>query len=317
MTMESLPRLGFGLASLGNLYRQVDGKTASATLEAAWESGIRYYDTAPHYGLGLAEHRLGEFLSDRARGDVVISTKVGRLLVADPLGAARRDLDNGYDVPASYRRVFDPSEAGIRRSLEESLQRLRVDQVDIAYLHDPDAYDLDRGLAEGLPALEQLRHEGIVGRIGIGTNSVEAALRAVREGDLDLVMIAGRYTLLEQPALAELLPLCLERNVGVVAVGVFNSGLLATQQLRLDAHYDYESPPAEMVAAAGRLAAICADYGVELPAVALQFPLRHPAVVSVLTATARPAQVRENVARFSVQIPDELWTRLATEGLAA
>ena len=307
-----LPRLGFGGASIGNLYRQVSEADARATLDAAWDSGIRMYDTAPHYGLGLSERRIGAFLSTKPRDDYLISTKVGRVLAPDPDFGGSRDLANGFDVPADQVRVFDPSSAGIRRSLEDSLARLGLDRVDILYLHDPDAYDLDRGLAEGFPALQALRDEGLVDLIGIGTNSVAAATRAVQDYELDLVMIAGRYTLLDRTAAVELLPLCTERGVGVVAVGVYNSGLLATETP--GGRFDYGPASDEQVARAQRLAAICSEYGVALPIAAVQFPLRHPAVTAELVAAADPEHLLQTTSRLAVDVPDELWQRLSAEG---
>ena len=180
---QRLGSLGFGAASIGNLFRPVSDEHADAALAAAWGGGIRSFDTAPHYGLGLSERRLGAFLRARPRDEFVISTKVGRVLDPNPDFADGDDMQSGFAVPDRAVRRFDPSEAGIRRSLEESLARLGLDRIDIAYLHDPDVYDLDRGLAEGLPALAKLRDEGVVGAIGIGTNSADAAARAVREGD--------------------------------------------------------------------------------------------------------------------------------------
>lgn len=310
-----LGRLGFGAASIGNLYREVADADAEAALAAAWAGGIRYYDTAPHYGLGLSERRLGEFLRARPRDEYLVSTKVGRVLEPNPDDDGGDDLAFEYAVPNRMVRRFDPSEAGVRRSLDDSLARLGLDRVDIAYLHDPDVYDLDRGLAEGLPALAKLRDEGVVGAIGIGTNSAEAAVRAVREGDVDLVMIAGRYTLLEQPALAELLPLCEERGVGVVAVGVFNSGLLATASPDEGARYDYAAVPSDVLARARRLAEACAAEGVELPVAAIQYPLRHPAVRSVVVGSARASSVEQNLARIAEPLPEGFWARLAEQGL--
>ncbi|MGG7466448.1 aldo/keto reductase [Plantibacter sp. YIM 135347] len=308
--------LGFGSASIGNLYRAVDDDHVDRALEAAWDSGIRYFDTAPHYGLGLSERRLGAFLRERPRDEYLVSTKVGRLLAPNPAFAGGRD-DQGFDVPDDAVRVFDPSEAGVRKSLEDSLERMGLDAIDILYLHDPDVYDLDRGLTEALPALAKLRDEGLVRAIGIGVNDAAVAARAVREGDLDLVMIAGRYTLLEQPAAEELLPVCLERGVRVVDAAVFNSGLLATNTPSADASYNYGTVPADVLARARELAAVCAEFGVDLPAAALQFPLRHPAVATVVVGTSNADAVRQNVQRANAPIPDALWDALTARGLIA
>ncbi|WP_241246013.1 aldo/keto reductase [Microbacterium sp. 4R-513] len=309
--------LGLGAASIGNLYREVDDARARGALDAAWDGGIRYFDTAPHYGLGLSERRLGDFLRDKPRDDYIVSTKVGRLLEPNPAFAGGRDLAQGFDVPDDVLRRFDASAEGIRRSLEESLERLALDRVDILYLHDPDAYDLEWGLRDGLPALAALRDEGLVEAIGIGVNDSAVATRAVVEGDLDLVMIAGRYTLLEQTAAEDLLPACAARGVRVVAAAPFNSGLLATSGPRADATYNYGEAPAEVIERASAIARVCAAFGVELPAAALQFPLRHPAVTTVVVGTANPASISENIARISAPIPDELWAVLADRGLVA
>ncbi|WP_415854900.1 aldo/keto reductase [Sinomonas sp. G460-2] len=306
--------LGFGAAGIGNLYREVSDEQAAATIEAAWAGGIRYFDTAPHYGLGLSERRLGAALRDKPRGEFVVSTKAGRLLepTANPDDAPD---DEGFDVPADLRRVWDPSEQGIRRSLEDSLARLGLDAVDILYLHDPDFYDLEAGITEALPAMQRLREEGLVRAIGVGANSGKALAECVRRADLDLVMLAGRYTLLEQAALHELLPACVERGVGVVNVGVYNSGLLARPHVSDNAHYNYAPAPAEILDRARRLAAACTEFGVELPTAALQFSLRHPAVRTVAVGAASPEQIAQNVARMSEPVPEELWEELLRRGL--
>lgn len=314
MTMPPGP-LGLGAAQLGNLHAEVSAVRAREALAAAWDCGIRYFDTAPHYGLGLSERRLGAFLRERPRDEFVVSTKAGRLLVPNPDYAGGRDLAHGFDVPDDLVRRFDPSADGIRRSLEESLERLGLDRVDILYLHDPDAYDLDRGLREGLPALARLRDEGLVSRIGVGVNDAAVAARAVREGDLDLVMIAGRLTLLDQSAADELLPACAERGVGVVAAAVYNSGLLATPRPAGGALYDYAAAPEPLLARAAALAAVCERFGVDLPTAALHYPLHAPQVVAVVAGSAEADAVRENAARMATDVPGELWPALVAEGL--
>ncbi|MGN6126030.1 MAG: aldo/keto reductase [Humibacter sp.] len=311
-------RLSFGAASLGNLYKEITDEQAHETLQAAWDAGIRSFDTAPHYGLGLSERRLGAFLATKPRDEFVLSTKVGRLLVPnpDPKGADQLDTD-GFVVPADVVRRFDPSEEGIRRSLDESLQRLGLDRVDILYLHDPDVYDLDRGLREGLPALAAVRDEGLVRGVGVGVNSAEVAARAVREGDLDVVLIAGRYTLLNQSAAADLLPVAGERGVRIVNGAPYNSGILAAETVPDDAHYDYGRVPAEVLDKARRIQAVCAEFGVSLPAAALRFAARGPQVATVLVGMGSASRVRENVARMAARIPEELWAALAERGLVA
>lgn len=305
-----LGKLGFGGAGIGNLYRAIPDGEALATVLAAWDAGIRYFDTAPHYGLGLSEQRLGAVLRDKPRDEFVISTKVGRLL--EPNSTGGQDPE-GFDVPATTRRVWDFSEAGIRRSIEDSLERLGLDHVDIAYLHDPDVHDLRAGISQGLPALEKLRAEGVVRAIGVGINSAEAALECVEAADLDLVMLAGRYTLLEQPSVP-LLERCAERSTGVVSVGAYNSGLLARPEVPEVAHYNYDQAPPHVLERARALAAICRDFGVELPTAALQFPLRHPAVVNVTAGATSPEQVATNAARMKAPVPEELWSALGAAG---
>lgn len=304
-----LGALGFGAAGIGNLYRAMPDTQAAATVNAAWDSGDRYFDTAPHYGLGLSERRLGAVLREKPRDEFTVSTKVGRLLVPHPAGADVKD-DEEFDVPATSKRQWDFSEAGIRRSIEESLERLGLDHVDIAYLHDPDVHNLAAGIGQALPALEKLRADGVVKAIGVGTNSAEAALECVEAADLDLVMLAGRYTLLEQPGVP-LLDRCAARGTGVVNVGVFNSGLLARREVPEDAHYNYARAPRSLVERARALAGVCRDFGVELPTAALQFSLRHPAVVNVTVGASSPEQVADNAARMKEDVPEELLVALA------
>jgi D-threo-aldose 1-dehydrogenase len=298
--------LGHGAANVGNLYRPMSDEQAWAVLDAAWECGIHYFDTAPHYGLGLSERRLGAFLAGKPRGEYTVSTKVGRLLRPSPETADRLDDENQFAVPASLRRVWDFSADGIRASLEESLVRLGLDEVDILYLHDPDEHDLAADLDSGVPALAALREDGLVGQVGIGSKSTEALLAAVRTGALDLAMVAGRHTLLEQSE--ELVAACRENGVGIVAAAVYNSGLLSSP--RPGGRYEYGDVPADVLARAERLAEVCERHGVTLPEAALQYPLREPAVRSVVVGAATPEQVRENARRFAVEIPEALWDEL-------
>jgi D-threo-aldose 1-dehydrogenase len=310
-----LGRLGHGAANVGNLYRPLTDEEARAVLEAAWDSGIRHYDTAPHYGLGLSERRLGTFLATKPRDEYVLSTKVGRLLRPSPETADRLDDANQFAVPASLRRVWDFSAGGIRASVEESLERLGLSRVDVLYLHDPDEHDLAADLATGVPALAALRDAGMVTAVGIGSKSTEALLAAVRTGALDLVMVAGRYTLLEQPALDELIPACREAGVGVVAAAVYNSGLLSAPRPQAGARYEYGAVPHELLQRVRRIEDVCARHGVTLPEAALQFPLREPAVRSVVVGGATPEHVRENARRMQAGIPEALWEELAGAGL--
>lgn len=295
-----LTELSLGCAQLGNLYRAIDDEQAAATVEAAWELGIRYFDTAPHYGLGLSERRLGAALAGRPREEFVVSTKVGRLL--EPLDRPHGRDNEGFDVPATHRRVWDFSRDGVLRSLEQSLERLGLDRVDIVFLHDPDEHWTE-AVEQAYPALEELRAQGVVSSIGAGMNQAEMLAAFVRQTDMDLLMLAGRYTLLEQGALDELLPLCVEHGVDVVAAGVFNSGLLARDEPPEDARYDYGAAPAEAIERARRLAAICRSYGASLPAAAISFPLAHPAVVSVCVGARSPQQIAGNVELYRRGVP--------------
>ncbi|KQM16177.1 aldo/keto reductase [Plantibacter sp. Leaf171] len=310
-----VPRLAYGAANLGNLYRELGDDEAWAILDTAWEHGVRFYDTAPHYGLGLSERRLGAFLRTKPRDEYVLSTKVGRLLVPNPDGAGTLDTDNDFVVPATLRREWDASESGVRRSLDESLERLGIDHVDVLYLHDPERNDPESGIAEGIPALAALRDEGLVGAVGIGSMDVEALLAAVRTGLTDLIMIAGRFTLAEQPAAAEVLPACLDHGVGVVAASVFNSGLLARSVPDPDGRYEYGAVPSEVFDRAVAIAEVCRRFDVELPAAALQFPLRHPAVRTVAVGASRPEQMVQNIERFEAPIPETFWAELQASGL--
>lgn len=307
-----LTALGFGAAQLGNLNRATTDEASTAAVDAAWDAGIRYFDTAPHYGLGLSERRLGAALRRRPRDEVVVSTKVGRLLEPTPGRAGEQD-EHGFLVPATHRRAWDFSRDGILRSLEQSLERLGLDRVDVVYLHDPDDH-LEQAATEGVDALVALRDEGVVGAIGAGMNQSAALAELVRRCDLDVVMLAGRYTLLDQGALDDLLPLALERGVGVVAAGVYNSGLLSRAEVQGDAHFDYLPASDALVARARALAARCAAHGVTLPDAAVQMPLRHPAIASVVLGTRTADQVLEGVRRASAAIPQALWRELEASG---
>ncbi|MFC4588231.1 aldo/keto reductase [Sphaerisporangium corydalis] len=301
--------LGFGGAPIGNLFSAISEERAAETVEAAWAAGVRYFDTAPHYGLGLSERRLGAALRDRPRDSYTLSTKVGRLLV--PATGGGRD-DQGFDVPAAYRRVWDFSRDGVRRSIEESLERLGHDSIDIVLIHDPDDHWAEAA-GQAYPALAELRDQGVVKAIGAGMNQSEMLADFVKETDLDVVMLAGRYTLLDRSGAAELLPLCERRGVAVLAAGVFNSGLLATHDAT--GTYDYGPAPAALVDRARRMAAICERYGVTLPQAALAFPARHPAVTCVVAGARSGAEVERNAALAATPVPGELWAALAEESL--
>jgi len=309
----ALTELGLGAAQFGNLYRETTDEASAAAVDAAWQAGIRYFDTAPHYGLGLSEKRLGAALAQYPRDEYVVSTKVGRLLVPSPETADQLD-DGGFIVPAATRREWDYSRGGIMRSVEGSLERLGLDRIDIVYLHDPDSHWASASTS-GIDTLIELREQGLIGAIGAGMNQSAMIARFIRETDVDVMMLAGRYTLLEQGALDELLPLALERGVGIVAAAIYNSGLLSAPRPAPDAKYDYQQAPAELLARANAIADVCERHGVTLPDAAVAYPLRHPAVVSVVLGTRTAEQVVSNVSRYETSVADEVWAELTAEGL--
>lgn len=312
---SAMPALGYGAANIGNLHRALTDDEAWAVLDAAWDAGIRYYDTAPHYGLGLSERRLGAFLQTKRREEFVLSTKAGRLLRPNPDAAGGLDLDNDFHVPDTLRRAWDFTEAGIRAGVAESQERMGIERIDLLYLHDPERHDLDLAMTSAFPALEKVRDEGLVGAIGIGSMVSQALDRAVRGADLDVIMVAGRYTLLEQPAAAAVLPACDERGTRIVVASVFNSGLLAHAEPRRDGRYEYGELPPELWERLLRIVAVCRNHGVPLPAAALQFPLRAASVASVVVGGSRPAHLRQNVEYAALEIPGDFWNELAADGL--
>lgn len=300
-------RLVFGGGPIGGLYAPVSDEAAAATLAAAWDAGIRAFDTAPHYGVGLSEQRIGDFLAGRPRADFVVSTKVGRRLV--PAVGPVEGADGFYGTPA-LGRIRDYSADGARRSLEDSLRRLRLDRVDIALIHDPDEH-MAGALDGAYPALAGLRAEGTVGAIGVGVNSAALAEWFVARCDLDCVLVAGRYTLLDDAAARWLFPLCAARGVAVLAAGVFNSGILADPGE--SARYDYALAPPEVVARVRRIAEVCARYDVPVAAAALRHVLRHPAVTAAVVGVRTPDEVRADVGYLDWPIPDALWADLGLD----
>ncbi|MEU3996949.1 aldo/keto reductase [Streptomyces fungicidicus] len=303
--------LALGAAGIGNLFTPVTDDEAAQAVDTAWEAGVRYFDTAPHYGLGLSERRLGAALRARPRHEYAVSTKVGRIL--EPVRSATGDdLAHGFAVPATHRRRWDFSARGVRRSIEESLRRLGLDRIDIVYLHDPDDH-MEQALEQAYPELERLRAEGAVGAIGAGMNHAGPLARFVRETDIDAVLLAGRYTLLDQSGFAGLLPLAAERGVGVVVGGVLNSGVLADP--RPGATFDYAPARPDLLARALDIRAVCERHGVPLRAAALHFPLGSPAVTSVLTGARSAAEVRDAAALLGRPVPDALWAELRERGL--
>ena len=309
-----LGRLGLGCAQLGNLYTAISDETASATVAAAWDAGVRYFDTAPHYGLGLSERRLGAALRDLPRDAYAVSTKVGRLLVPSPATAGEQD-SAGFVVPAAYRREWDFSADGVLRSMATSLDRLGLNRIDLVLIHDPEDH-ARAALDEAYPALHALRAEGVVRAIGVGSTKAAVLDRFVSDTDIDTVLVAGRYTLLEQPALDSLLPACLRRGVAVLNGGVFNSGLLAVDEPHAGLPYEYGDAPDSIVARARAIATVCARHGISLPRAALAFAAGHPAVASVVIGAQNPEQARQNFALASAPPPPAaLWADLIESGL--
>lgn len=288
---------------MGGLFEPVADDEALRTVEAAWDAGIRFFDTAPLYGHGLAERRLGEVLRAKPRDEFVIATKVGRLLRAD----APAEPGQAYKGVPPLNPVFDFSYDGVMRSVEESLERLGLDRVDVLHIHDPDDH-YDEALQGAYRALDRLRAEGSVKAVGAGMNQAEMLARFARAADFDCFLLAGRYTLLDRIGETELLPLCVEKNIAIIAGGVFNSGILADP--RPGATFNYQAAPPELVVRAQRLRETCRQHGVDLKAAAIQFPLRNPAVATVLTGCRSVAEVEENVGMFQSPIPDDLWPEL-------
>lgn len=295
-----LSRLGLGTAPLGALPPDVSADRADAVVGAALDAGITHIDTAPMYGAGLAESVVGQALCARRTDGVALSTKAGRLVVPAKAGESAADL------------VWDMSERGMRRSLEESLQRLGLYRVDILYLHDPDDHEAV-AVRHALPELLRMRAEGVVRAIGVGMNSSAMLTRLVEHFDLDVVLVAGRYTLLDQSAADELMPVCRRNGTAVVVGGPFNSGILA-DPWQESATYDYEPAPPEIVTRARAMAAVAERHGVSHRALALQYPAANPAVASVLVGLARPAEVTEAVAAFTTPVPAAAWEELVSLG---
>lgn len=293
--------MGLGTAQLGDLYEALDQERATAIVDAAWDAGIRYFDTAPHYGLGLAERRLGAALGERARSEYVISSKVGRIIEADASG--------------ELGRRWDFSEAGILRSIEESLARLGLDRIDIALIHDPQQH-LAEAIDVAYPALEKLRSAGTIGAIGVGTGDLASLLAFARNTDIDAMMIAGRYTLLEQPALVDVVPACREAGISILNAGVFNSGLLATPHPSAESRYEYAAAPSDLLSRAATIAEFAERAGTSLPRAALHYAASGQGVASVVVGADSAQQIRANVLQLEDERPmDELWAALEAAGL--
>jgi len=309
MTLPRLSALGLGTAPLGGLYSPVSDDAAMRVVEAAWGHGMRVFDTAPMYGNGSAERRLGAVLRSKPRESFVLVTKVGRLL---RLPATPQGEDAYYKGTPPERPVFDFSHDGVMRSLEESLARLGLDRVDILHIHDPDAHEAE-AMSGAYRALARLRAEGTIRAIGAGMNQWQMLARFAEVGAFDCFLLAGRYTLLDQSALPVLMPTCARRGVRILAAGVYNSGLLADP--RPGAKFNYDDAPADLLARAQRLDAVCRSHGVPLKAAAIRFPGLHPVVASTLTGARSVAELDETVAMSRVEIPPALWDDLRAQGL--
>ncbi|MBX5084649.1 aldo/keto reductase [Rhizobium lentis] len=314
--------ISFGAAALGGLYRECPREQAMETLQAAWDNDIRYFDVAPWYGLGLAERRVGDFLRDKPEGDYVLSTKVGRLLRPVPTGTVP---DYSYVNPLSFDADYDYSYDGIMRSVEFSYARLGLNRIDILYVHDIGGYThgaaknavhLKQFLDSGVKALEELRASGAISAFGLGVNEVPVCLDVLRHADLDCILLAGRYTLLDRSAEDELLPLCRRKGTSLVVGGVFNSGILATGPVP-GSHFDYMPATDDVLAKVGAMEAIAKRHGVPLAAAAMQFPLRDPIVASVLIGTAKPSSLTRNMETVATPLADGIFAEIEPYTLIA
>jgi len=316
--VQPITRLGLGGTGFGDMYRASSDEAAQATVDAAWNAGIRYFDTAPHYGAGLSEHRFGLALRNRPRDEYTLSSKVGRLLTPSEPG----EIEAPFVGALPFRRVIDYTADGARRSIEESLQRMGLDHLDIVYVHDlsPDMfgeqfdhyYRIAAGPGGAFEGLTKLREEGVIKGWGLGVNTIEPCLRALRDADPDIFLLAGRYTLMETTALDELFPLCEQRGAKVVLGGPFNSGFLAGGD-----NYDYQPANEEKRAQRERLRAVAARHGIDLAAAALQFGLAHPVVAATIPGASSPEHLRRNAALLDVVIPGAFWDELRAEKLVS
>lgn len=317
----SITQMGFGGAPLGNMYEAFTDARAAETVDAAFEAGIRYFDTAPFYGHGLGEHRLGAALRNRAREDFVLSSKIGRVLVpADPRG-----IEPGvFRDTLPFEPRFDYGYDGTLRSFEDSLQRLGTNKIEIVLVHDIDVWThhsreacdarLEEFMAGGYRALRELRDEGVIGAIGAGVNEWEICVTLAERGDFDCFLLAGRYTLLEQEALDRMLPLCEQRGIGIIIGGPLNTGILATGAVE-GAYYNYAPAEPEILERVARIEAVCRRHDAPLATVALQFPLHHPAVAGIIPGARAPEEITRNIDSFSRTVPAAVWAELKSEGL--
>nr|WP_202886412.1 aldo/keto reductase [Kribbella sandramycini] len=304
-------KIGLGGAPLAGLLTPVTEADAVATVNAAWEAGWRFFDTAPHYGLGLAEERLGLGLADKPRSEYVLSSKVGRVIYEADTEAPD---GQGFAVVTKRRRRWDFSRDGVLRSIEDSLRRIGTDRLDIVFVHDPDDH-YDEAVATAFPTLIELREQGVIGAIGSGMNQSAMLTRFVEEVDVDVIMLAGRYSLIDPDGLDDVLPACLANDVQVVAVGVFNSGLLSQPRPAADTTFNYAQADAALIAKADQLADVCEAHGVTLPAAALAFPQFHPAVAGIAVGCRSAHEVRVNHELYTSDVPAALWPDLKSAGL--
>ncbi|WP_171102088.1 aldo/keto reductase [Ruegeria sp. HKCCD7255] len=319
MTLPPDQQLSFGTASLGGLYRAVSYDDAQAVLQTAWDAGIRYFDTAPHYGNGASEHRLGDFLRDKSGW--ILSTKVGRILTPDTNPPA---VTNGFHSALPFKQHFDFTYDGIMRSVEDSFQRLGLNRIDILYVHDigdPGAgtdTDFHRAqlLDSGEKALRSLKEQGVVSAVGLGVNTVEICEELLGRIPIDLILLAGRYTLLEQTAKDRLFPLLEQHGAKLVIGGVFNSGILATGPVA-SAQYNYVPAPDHIKTRTAQIQEICARHDVPLASAAIQYPAQSEYVVSTLIGTAKTSSLQRNIDQFEAQLPTALWDELRGSGFIA
>jgi D-threo-aldose 1-dehydrogenase len=304
-------RVGLGSAPLGNLLGEVHQADAVAAVNAAWDEGWRYFDTAPHYGLGLAEERLGTALRDKPRDEYVLSSKVGRIIYSSDTEASD---DEGFAISSTRRRRWDFSRDGVLRSIEDSLRRIGTDRLDVVFVHDPDDH-FEEAVATAFPTLIELREQGVIGAIGSGMNQSAMLTRFVREVDIDVIMLAGRYTLIDPDGLDDVLPACLENDVQVVAVGIFNSGLMSQPRPAAGTTFNYEPAAQTLIDKANKLADVCESHGTTLPAAAIAFPLAHPAVAGIAVGCRTAEEVHTNAALARTEVPPTLWPALKSAGL--
>jgi len=323
-THLSISELGFGAAPIGDLYEKLPERQAFDTVQTAYESGIRLFDSSPHYGNGLSELRTGAALRDYARDSFLLSTKVGRWMNAFEKTAppSSEVYSPGFVGGTTHRPRFDYSYDGVMRSVEQSLLRMGTDHIDILLIHDADVWThgenyethFAQAMSGAYPALERLRAEGAVKAIGVGINEADVCERFAREGDFDLMLMASQYSLLQQPALKSFLPLAEQKKIGIMLGGVFSSGILATGAVP-GAKFNYKTPSPSIIEKVNRIDALCAHHGVSMRHVAMRFALSHPAVVSIVLGGVHPTEVKANTVDVNQTIPTALWRDLKSEGL--